>query len=58
MNKYRVTLTAEERTELKRLVSVGKGIGHKLSFFRPCQALQLEWSAAVRYGSFDVQQQP
>ena len=25
-----------------------QGIGHKLSFFRPCQTFQLEWPAAVR----------
>ena len=25
-----------------------KVIGHKLSFFRPCQTFQLEWPAAVR----------
>jgi transposase len=34
MNKYRVTLTAEERTELKRLVSVGKGAARKLTHAR------------------------
>ena len=30
MNKYRVTLTAGERTELERLVAVGKGAARKL----------------------------
>lgn len=34
MNKYRVTLTAEERTELERLVSVGKGAARKLTHAR------------------------
>ncbi|MFZ1643464.1 MAG: hypothetical protein WAV07_18950 [Candidatus Contendobacter sp.] len=34
MNKYRVTLTAEERTELERLVSVGKGAARKLAHAR------------------------
>jgi transposase len=34
MNKYRVTLTAEERTELKRLVSVGKGAARTLTHAR------------------------
>ena len=35
-----------------------KAIGHKLSFFRPCQALQFEGSAAVRWGFVEVQQPP
>ena len=34
MNKYRVTLTAEERAELERLVSVGKGAARKLTHAR------------------------
>jgi Homeodomain-like domain len=34
MDKYRITLTAEERVELKRLVSVGKGAARKLSHAR------------------------
>jgi len=34
MNKYRVTLTVEERAELERLVSVGKGAARKLTHAR------------------------
>ena len=34
MDKYRVTLDAEERTALERLVSVGKGAGRKLTHAR------------------------
>src|SRR5438128_2654932 len=34
MDKYRVTLTAEERDELEHLVSVGKGAARKLTHAR------------------------
>jgi transposase len=34
MDKYRVTLTAEERADLERLVSVGKGAARKLTHAR------------------------
>jgi hypothetical protein len=34
MEKYRVSLTAEERAELERLVSVGKGAARKLTHAR------------------------
>jgi hypothetical protein len=34
MEKYRVTLTAEERAELERLVSVGKGAARRLAHAR------------------------
>ena len=34
MDKYRITLTVEERAELERLVSVGKGAARKLSHAR------------------------
>jgi transposase len=34
MDKYRVTLTAEERAELQHLVSVGKGAARKLTHAR------------------------
>jgi hypothetical protein len=34
MDKYRVTLTAEERVELEHLVSVGKGAARKLTHAR------------------------
>jgi hypothetical protein len=34
MEKYRVTLTTEERTELARLVSAGKGAARKLTHAR------------------------
>jgi len=34
MDKYRVTLTAEERAELEHLVSVGKGAARKLTHAR------------------------
>ena len=34
MNKYRVTLTVEERAELERVVSVGKGAARKLTHAR------------------------
>jgi homeodomain-containing protein len=34
MNKYRVTLTAEERAEMEQLVSVGKGAARKLTHAR------------------------
>jgi transposase len=34
MEKYRVTLTTEERTELERLVSAGKGAARKLAHAR------------------------
>jgi transposase len=34
MDKYRVTLTAEERTELEQLVSVGNGAARKLTHAR------------------------
>jgi transposase len=34
MDKYRVTLTAEERAELEHLVSVGKGAARRLSHAR------------------------
>ena len=34
MDKYRVSLTTEERTELEQLVSVGKGAARKLSHAR------------------------
>jgi hypothetical protein len=43
MNKYRVTLTAEERTELERLVSGGKGAARKLT---PARLLWLADTAA------------
>jgi transposase len=34
MDKYRVTLTTEERSELERVVSVGKGAARKISHAR------------------------
>ena len=34
MDKYRVTLTIEERAELEHLVSVGKGAARKLTHAR------------------------
>lgn len=34
MDKYRITLTAEERAELEHLVSVGKGAARKLTHAR------------------------
>jgi transposase len=34
MDKYRVTLTAEERSELERVVSVGKGAARKITHAR------------------------
>jgi transposase len=34
MDKYRVTLTAEERAEMEQLVSVGKGAARKLTHAR------------------------
>jgi hypothetical protein len=34
MDKYRVTLTAEERADLERLVSVGKGAARRLTHAR------------------------
>ncbi len=34
MNKYRVTLTAEERADLTQLVSTGKGVARKLTHAR------------------------
>ncbi|MBV8232618.1 MAG: hypothetical protein JO329_21765 [Planctomycetaceae bacterium] len=34
MDKYRVTLTAEERVELERLVSSGKAAARKLTHAR------------------------
>src|SRR6201989_3169487 len=34
MEKYRVTLTAEERTQLEQLVSVGKAAARKLTHAR------------------------
>jgi Homeodomain-like domain len=34
MDKYRVTLTAEERSELQRVVSVGKGAARKITHAR------------------------
>jgi transposase len=34
MNKYRVTLTAEERTEVERLVAVGEGAARPLTHAR------------------------
>ena len=34
MTKYRVTLTVEERAELERLVSAGKGAARKLTHAR------------------------
>ena len=34
MDKYRVTLTAEERAELEQLVSAGKGTARRLTHAR------------------------
>ena len=34
MDKYRITLTLEERTELEQLVSVGKSAARKLTHAR------------------------
>ena len=47
MNKYRVTLTAEEQTELERLVSVGKGAARKLTHARILLLADTAWGSGT-----------
>jgi hypothetical protein len=52
MEKYRVTLTAEERTQLEHTVSVGKAAARKLTHARIL--LLADTSQALRHGDEDI----